>query len=70
MNGGTLVTQDKRKMIPVDEETHRRVISFAGMLTAKNGVYTSLGNAVSAALDIAESAASVNQTPEAGHVAP
>lgn len=69
MNGDTLVTEDKRKMIPVDGETHRRVMMFAGKLTSQRGTYTSMGDAVSAALDIAESAAPATSKPEADNVA-
>lgn len=53
MNGDNSV-QDERKMIPVSPDTHRRVMAYAGLLTAKRGARTSMEYAIINALDLAD----------------
>ena len=53
MNGDAVIVKDDRKMIPVSPDTHRRVMAYAGRLTAEWGARTSMETAINYALDIA-----------------
>lgn len=67
MNEEITQVQDDRKMIPVSPDTHRRVMAYAGKLTAARGARTSMDVAIVTALDIVESQLQTAPEPEAAN---